>query len=152
MARVTKKKSLSFGTSMGVSSVIAILVILVLIVFSALSITTSKADLTLSQKSADGIKAYYDADAEAEDRMAEIAETIAGGVDWSTELSQNGYNISSTVGGTPILIAYTIPVDENRNLTVELLADGNGKLTRKLWQVVPAKQWVPDENLQLFIP
>jgi len=66
MARIAKKKA-SFGTSMGVSSIIAILVILVLVVFSTLSITTSKADLTLSQKSSDSIKAYYEADAIAED-------------------------------------------------------------------------------------
>ena len=149
MARNAKKKA-AFGTSMGVSSIIAILVILVLLVFSTLSITTSKADLTLSQKTARSIESYYEADAAAEDRMAEIAAVIADGNDWRANLSQNGYNISSVAGGT--LISYTVSVDENRNLDVELIADNFGGLTRELWRVVPAREWVPDESLNLYIP
>jgi len=149
MARIAKKKE-SFGTSMGVSSVIAILVILVLVVFAALSITTAKADLTLSQKSAWGIQAYYEADAAAVEMMAEIAVAIAAADDWRAELIKNGYNVSSAEGGA--LISYTVTVDRNRNLNVELRADSGGKLTRELWQVVPANEWVPDTGLNLFKP
>jgi len=149
MARIAKKKA-SFGTAMGVSSIIAILVILVLVVFSTLSITTSKADLTLSQKSSDSIKAYYEADAIAEEKVAEAAAAIAGGGDWRAKLAQSGYNISSAAEGE--LISYTVPIDRNRNLNVELLADKGGSLTRELWQVVPANEWVPDNKLNLFQP
>ena len=149
MAMRTKKKA-SFGTTMGVSSIIAILVILVLVVFSALSITTSKADLRLSEKTAASVKAFYDADAAAEDMMAEAAAAIAGGGDWRAELSENGYSISSATSGT--LIEYIVPIDENRNLDVRLIADNEGGLTRKLWQVVPANEWVPDNSLNLYIP
>jgi len=149
MARIAKKKA-SFGTSMGVSSIIAILVILVLVVFSTLSITTSKADLTLSQKSSNSIKAYYEADAAAEDMLCEVAVAITVGGDWRAELANNGYNISSEAGGT--IIAYTVPIDVNRNLDVRLFADSGGGLTRELWQVVPAREWVPDNSLNLFQP
>ena len=149
MARVGKK-NIPFGTSMGVSSIIAILVILVLVVFSALSITTSKADLKLSEKTAGGIKAFYEADSAAEDRMAEVAAAIASGGDWRAELTGKGYDISQATDGT--LISYKVSIDENRNLNIELLADGNGKLTRKLWQVKPAKEWIADDHLNLFVP
>ena len=149
MARIEKKKA-SYGTSMGVSSIIAILVILVLVVFSSLSITTSKADLSLSQKSSDGIKAYYDADAIAVEMMADAAVAISGGGNWRAELSDSGYNVSTSSDG--VLISYTVPIDRNRNLNVELIADNSGKLTRELWQVVPAKEWVPDNTLNLFNP
>jgi len=149
MARISKKKA-SFGTSMGVSSIIAILVILVLVVFSTLSITTSKADLTLSQKSSDSIKAYYEADSVAEDMLCEVAVAITVSNDWQAELKQKGYNISSAAGGT--LITYSVPIDVNRNINVELLADNNGGLKRQLWQVVPAREWVPDNSLNLFQP
>jgi len=150
MARVVKKKA-SFGTSMGVSSVIAILVTLVLVVFSALSITTSKADLRLSQKTAAGAKAYYDADARAEDRMAEVFAIIAEGGDFRAGLVSAGYDVSSEDGGT--VVAYTVSIDENRNLDVQLFVNGSdGKLTRNLWQVVPAKDWVADDHVDLFMP
>jgi hypothetical protein len=134
---------------MGVSSIIAILVILVLVVFSALSITTSKADLRLAQKSSDSIKAFYEADAAAEDRMAEIAEAVLDGGSWQQGLTGAGCELTEETGGT--VIAFTVPIDENRNLNVELFA-ADGKLSRQLWQVVPAKEWVPDTSVNLFIP
>jgi len=149
MARISKKKA-SFGTSMGVSSIIAILVILVLVVFSTLSITTSKADLTLSQKSSDSIKAYYEADSVAEDMLCEVAIAVTVSNDWRAELTQNGYNISSATGGT--LVSYSVPIDRNRKINIELLVDDNGGITRQLWQVVPAREWVPDNTLNLFQP
>jgi len=149
MARVAKKRT-SFGSSMGVSSIIAILVILVLVVFSVLSITTSKADLRLSQKTSDGLKAFYNADSTAEDKMAEVAAAIANSSDWRTDLTRGGYTLAASDEGT--LIKYTVPIDDNRNLNVELLADPGGKLTRELWQVVPAKPWTPDESVHLINP
>jgi len=149
MARIAKKKA-SFGTSMGVSSIIAILVILVLVVFSTLSITTSKADLTLSQKSSDSIKAYYEADSIAEDMLCEVAVAINRGGDWRAELIGVGYDISALAEGYKI--AYVVSIDKNRNLNVELIARNDGRLTRELWQVVPAREWVPDNSLNLFQP
>ena len=150
MARAARKK-ISFGTSMGVSSIIAILVILVLVVFSALSITTSKADLKLSQKTADSIKAFYEADAAAEDKMAEIDALLAGGNAWQAEAQRAGFAVSAGEYGET-LVSYTIPVDEYRNLNVELLVSSDGKMARRLWQIVPANEWVADEGLNLAIP
>ena len=149
MAGAAKKKA-AFGTTMGVSSILAILVILVLVVFSALSIATSKADLKLSQKTSDGVKAFYEADAAAEDMMAEVAAAIKSGSGWQSKLPADVYEFSAAGGGT--LIMYTVSIDANRNLNVRLLADGNGRLSRELWQVVPAREWVPDNNLNLFMP
>ena len=148
-SRIERKK-LSFGTSMGVSSIIAILVILLLVVFSILALTTARADLLLSQKSSDSISAYYDADSLAEDMMAEVAALISRGANWQANLEKDVYSLSYAEGG--VFISYTVPIDEYRNLLVELFADADGKLARTLWQVVPAKEWVPDESLNLYRP
>ena len=146
-----KKARLSFGTSMGVSSIIAILVILVLVVFSALSITTSKADLTLSQKTSASVKAYYEADATAEDIVAEIAAMAAKNGAWQSEARNAGLDVSADKsGGT--LVSYTIPVDEFRNLSVVILVSPDGKLSREVWHTVPANPWVPDNSINLFMP
>ena len=143
-------KKASFGTSMGVSSIIAILVILLLVVFSILALTTARADLLLSQKSSDSIKAYYDADAAAEEMMAEISRAIAGGPGWQRVLENEGCTLTSGAGG--MFISYTISIDEYRNLNVELFADADGRLKRLLWQVTPAKEWIPDESINLYTP
>jgi len=149
MARIAKKKA-AFGTSMGVSSIIAILVILVLVVFSTLSITTSKADLTLSEKSSESIKAYYEADSLAENMVAEVAVTIRNGGSWRADLLEKGYNISMDDHG--IYVSYTVPIDVNRNLDVELFIDNSDAVIRELWQVVPAREWVPENDISLFQP
>ena len=135
---------------MGVSSIIAILVILLLVVFSILALTTARADLLLSQKSSNSIKAYYDADSAAEDRLAEVATAVSGGGDWQAALKKEGYELSSAENG--IIISYTVPIDEYRKLNVELFAGPDGKLTRTLWQVAPAKEWIADESVNLYIP
>ena len=149
MSTIVKKKA-SFGTSMGISSIIAILVILLLVVFSILTLTTANADLQLSQKSSDSIKAFYVADAVAEDILADISVLVSEGDGWQTVLTQDGYVLSFEAGGT--CISYTVSIDEYRNLSVELFVDPDGNVTRTLWQTVPAKEWVADENVNLYIP
>ena len=131
---------------MGVTSIIAILVILVLVVFSALSITTSKADLVLSQKTSDSTKAFYAADSIAEERLAEISKAVKAERSWASAVS----SLDCKVDGSSI--SYTIVVDENRNLEVELSVASNGTITRELWQVVPSTEWVADDTINLYVP
>jgi hypothetical protein len=147
----TRRKRQKFGgTSMGVSSIIAILVILVLVVFSALSITTSRADYALSQKTAVGTRAFYDADCIAEEQMALVAETIRSSAsDWEESLPSN-FSVRTDAGAK--VVAYTVPIDDNRDISVELLVDKDGSLTRQRWQVVSSGEWIPDESLDLYIP
>lgn len=131
---------------MGVSSIIAILVILVLVVFSALSIATSKADLVLSQKTSDSVKAYYEADALAEETMAQIAATVGDGKGWETKLTALGCDVQGD------LVSYVMTVDENRNLDVRLRVKPDGSLVRELWQVVPSSEWVADDSINVYMP
>ena len=140
------KKKTSFGTTMGVTSIIAILVILVLVVFSALSITTSKADLVLSQKTSDSAHAFYAADATAEEKLAEIAAAVKEGSGWESKMSALGCEVDGN------MISYVVPVDVNRNLEVMIRVASNGNISRELWQVVPASEWVADDTINLYIP
>ena len=146
MANKEKKKS--YGTSMGISSILAILVILVLVVFSTLSITTAKADLHLSTKAAESISNFYKADSNAEERYAEIATAVASGPNWATDLQTKEYEIAPTENGET-MISYSVEIDRNRNLHVEILAAQDGKLSKRLWQIAPSGEWVPDTSLNV---
>jgi flagellar basal body-associated protein FliL len=130
MAKVnhTNSKKGKFGATMGVTSIIAILVILVLVVFAALSYTTSKADYSLSKKTAEVTTAYYEADARAEERTAEAARS-----------AQPGTRIS-----------FTEKIDETQELQVTLLISEDGKVSRLKWQVAPSGDWTPDTSLNLI--
>jgi hypothetical protein len=149
MAEATKKKKrATYGTSMGVSSIIAILVILVLVVFSALSITTAKADLTLSQKTANSIEAYYEADATAETVLAEVVGQLGAGSQITPAGDAEDFSIEPVAGGN--LLTFSINIDAERNLNVRVLITPAGDFQKQLWQVVPSGEWEADDDIKLF--
>ena len=64
----------------GVVSIMTVLLVLTLSVFSALTLTSARADLSLSQTNADTVSAYYAADAQAAAKINEIALACADSV------------------------------------------------------------------------
>lgn len=158
----SKVRKRSFGTTMGVTSIIAILVILVLVVFSTLSLITAKADLNLSQKTADNIKAYYDADSRAEIIITEVGDVIISELtheintgtrgDFAKEYAaKKGYAYENTEDGW--LLKFNVPIDYSRELKVEVLFDNDGHLKEKqLWQISPINEWEADNPMNLIQP
>lgn len=146
MANTAKKRS--FGTTMGVTSIIAILVILILIVFSALSITTSNADLRLSIKTAEATKAFYRADYDAERKLGEIHAEVVKGGDWMTAVKALDCTVEPAEAGQSV--AFLIKIDENKDLNVELIVSPDGQIDCKEWQVVPSTEWTPDRDLNVI--
>ena len=138
----------NFGTTMGVTSIIAILVILVLVVFSTLSLITAKADHKLSQKTSDNIKAYYTADAKGEEIISQIAEIIASKGNAEKYAAEKNYKYQNTAKGT--LVKFTIAIDSSRVLNGEVLFSSKGKAEKRLWQVTPAEDWEADNPIELF--
>jgi hypothetical protein len=148
--KISKKGT--FGTTMGVTSIIAILVILVLIVFSALSITTSKADLTLSEKTAAATTAYYAADSKATMYMSELIHAIENGRDPAQVSVTDGVeNDNIKMSGSGYEASYEVKIDEGKSLFVDIVLDADGDITSKQWQVQSTADWEPDQNLNLII-
>lgn len=143
--RQAGEKRKSFGTAMGVSSVIAILVILILVVFASLSAATAKADLNLSRKTAEGIEAFYAADGEAEEiyaRLMTLSEDRAA-------LRAEALSLGCEVLGNEI--SYEVAIDENRKLKVRLCVTPGG-LARELWQTVPSGEWRAEDTVNIYTP
>jgi hypothetical protein len=141
--KISKKGT--FGTTMGVTSIIAILVILVLIVFSALSITTSKADYTLAQKTATATTEFYAADSAAEEKLAEVAAAVKKGGDWQARLKNLGYEVEKDA-----YVSYDITINENKALFVKLHVKSAKKIIREQWQVQSTTEWEPDNSLDVI--
>jgi hypothetical protein len=148
MANNKISKKGTFGTTMGVTSIIAILVVLVLIVFAALSITTSKADLNLSERTAEMTTEYYAADSAAEEKVAEVAEAVRGGAGWQGTLGDE-YSVTEEDGRT--VVSYDVPIDENKALSVRLGVSAGGDVSRELWQVHSTSEWSGNDDIQLMI-
>lgn len=62
-----------YGLNIGTSSLLIIIVILCLVCFSGLSITSANADYRLSKRLADRTTAYYDACNQAQSSLAELS-------------------------------------------------------------------------------
>jgi Na+-transporting methylmalonyl-CoA/oxaloacetate decarboxylase gamma subunit len=148
MANNKISKKGTFGTTMGIASVIAILVVLVLIVFAALSIVTAKADLKLSQKTAESTEAFYIADSAAEEKLAKVAAAAKGGEGWEAALGED-YSIKAD--GDSALVSYEVPIDAGKSLSVRLRVYAGGDVVRELWQVRSTTEWKGDNDVKLII-
>lgn len=95
----------------GVITVLMVLLVLTLSVFSALTMTSARADLSLSRRNAETVSAYYAADAEASRQYAAFAE-----------------------GNEPELES-TIPMTEKQSLYLHLTRE-NGEVKVLAWQSV----------------
>jgi hypothetical protein len=148
MSNKAENKKVTSGTTMGVTSIIAILVILVLIVFAALSVTTSKADKNLANKTEASVTDYYEADTRAEELTARIATTVSENPEWSAVLKNQKYSLSEKSDG--IHVSFAIDIDEFRRLDVDLLVTSDKEIIKKLWQVTTTGDWNNENGLNVI--
>lgn len=105
---------LSFGSV----SIIVVLLVLMLAAFAMLSYVNARSDYALSQKTANSISAYYEADGRAE-RMADRAAELIRAGDLA-RLSSEGFLYDGR------RLSYSVPINEKTRLSVELEWTGNG--------------------------
>lgn len=94
----------------GVVTVFTILILLCLAVFSALTLSSARADAKLSQARADGVSAWYAADTAAAGLAAGFADSQ------ETELET------------------TIPINDLRELYLHLVREDDGSVSVLAWQ------------------
>lgn len=102
----------------GVLTVLTVLLVLTLAVFSALTYTSARADLALSRTNAGTVAAYYAADAEAAALLEEFREGLEG------ELEA------------------TLPMTEAQSLYIHLSRGPDGGVRVLAWKTVPAREEV----------
>lgn len=127
-----KKRKMSF-TSVGGSSILTIFAVLCFIIFALLSLSTAKANRVLAQKSVDAINRYYQADTQAEEILAQIRQ---GQVPEGVEKDGNRY-------------AYSCPVDDNQQLTIEVEYRDNEVRILK-WRKEYIGDWQPEDKIEVW--
>ncbi len=109
----------------GVISILTVLLVLTLAIFSALSLASARADLALSQINADTVAAYYAADAAA----ARIYAAFSAGQEPELEA--------------------TLPISARSSLRLHLDRDGDGGVRVLAWQTVPTPE---PEREEAYLP
>ena len=135
-----------FKVSIGVSSLLMILVVLALTIFAVLSYVTADSDYKLTQKTASGVTAYYDADSKAEEILAEIDSALSTEVKEGADAATYGrfaeglkLYLTTRDGVTydekGLTLTVTITVDQTRALVMSLNVNGNPGDGTALYQV-----------------
>ena len=117
----------------GASSILLILVVLSLTLFSVLSLLQARADAALTEKTALSVSAFYDADARAQQMLAQLDGAIAVGqdptaIDGVTRTGENEY-------------AFTIGSFDGHTLDVVVQVE-NGRANVTRYRYESAQEWV----------
>lgn len=121
-----QKSSIHVGSSL----ILVTFVLLCLVTFSILALTSAKADLTMTQETGKNISNYYNATNIAEEKLVHITETLQNCLEESRSIPSFynhitkafDYDDSITVSrtGTDIHIQFIVPISGHRSLQVSL--------------------------------
>lgn len=158
-----KQKQTKSFFNIGITSIVLIFVMLCLLTFSVLSLVSARADLKLSQKSADHTTRYY----EAENAASDILFTVNSCLDEQAKLADEKtyYKaVRAKLEGTDAItftddthITYSVPLGEEQCLAVGLalsyspFADGR-RYQIETWKTISTHEWDPDNRLPVFTP
>lgn len=106
-----------YGLNIGTSSLLIIIVILCLVCFSALSITSANADYRLSKRLADRTTAYYDACNQAQSSLCMISGILENLYQESSSKEDYENKIKRSLQD---LFIFSYPINENQILQVSI--------------------------------
>ena len=142
-------------------TLLTVLLVLCLTLFSVLALSSAQADKRLSEKNAEAVRAYYAAD----NLMLEMMKQIEGM--WPSDGRRpiasdvairlvNHYNLEVETEGDGLFVHAEATVQETQTLIVELYLGPDGSGPRweiRKWQIIPPEQDEGDIfNLPLFVP
>lgn len=111
------KNKKSYGLNIGTSSVLIIIVILCLVCFSGLSVTSANADYRLSQKLADRTTDYYNSCNQAQINLLALSKELE--ITYLDSHDENDYNekIKESLQDS---LTFFYPINENQVLEVSI--------------------------------
>lgn len=157
----SERSSSQSAISIGTTTIVLIFVLLCLLTFSVLSLVSARANMRLSQKSADRTTAYYEAENASSDILIQVTESVQKCLNTSdentffkkirTELEgKNG--ICFTDDET---LTWTVPLAQNQYLRAEVKLSyqpfSNGNHYRIIaWNTCTDYDWGADQSLPLL--
>lgn len=141
-------KSSNSGINIGSSSLLMIFVVLCLVSFATLSIVSANADRKLSAKVLEHTQAYYDACSQAENKLAQIDQSLVS----IYEQSDSEDDYFKTAGHS---IKFALPVTDLHTLSIELEIIYPGSSEDSFYRIISYKLETTgslelDETLPVF--
>lgn len=150
---MSRKKDSAPFANIGVSSLLVIFIILCLVVFATLTLSTAKSDYSFAQKLAQHKTEYYDASNKAETSLAALDKSLRKSGDLvssAREVLGSGYNCN-TADNT---IQWQVPMNDSQALEVVIKVNrpynkNSGNYTIKRWQTVSTVEQ-SEQTMNLF--
>lgn len=131
------------GMSVGVVSLIMIFVVFLLVSLAVLSLTTASANARMADKSLSMQSAYYEADARAQETLAQIDGVLrSSGADQG---ALEALNRGVTYDPESATIRFDTEISDTATLKSELRVEGDS-VTVIRWQTVPDGEWQTDSD------
>jgi len=115
---MSKRKSLAPSSNIGTASLLVIFLILCLVVFAALSLSTARNDYKHSVNLAEHKAAYYEASNSSEEIVAIVARVGGDEASINKEINKAGIDVDVSVSGG--IAEWSVPISEAQSLSVEL--------------------------------
>ena len=135
------------GIGVGSASIVLVFAVLCLTVFSLITLVVAKNNQALAETEAGLVTGYYEADALAEQIVAEI---LKAGVIPDTA---RGVEIDSywDMSMEKEVVSYICPLSDKKELYIKLAVDGDivGVIN---WQMLDIGEWQFDDSLGVWIP
>lgn len=150
---------------LGISSLLITFLILCLVVFSVLSLSSAVAEQKLSQKTADRTLEYYAASNAANDTLAAVdkllADTAAKAEDKDTYFRLIEASLATmpevqfSTTGEAASVFWNTSVNESQVLSVSLsisypIEEGEPFYKISQWQVIHTDNWTPDQSQHVY--
>lgn len=124
-----ERKSTPGFSNFGFSTILLAFVMICIVTISALSLLTANSDYKLSQKVADKNTAYYKAEQQAYQVLAEVDQTLANAYSKASDANSYYKEVEGalltvkqgTYDRTTCSYFYVIPISENQSLEIKLL-------------------------------
>lgn len=150
------KQEIGYRANIGTPTLILIFMILCLVTFGMLSLSTAKSEWNLAQRNADSVTEYYRADKEGEAfyQLVLQAVDLAQKEDGDLQTVQN--TLSRELGdyydsqtGT---ISTQVPMKRSQSLSIKLnvLPDQRGKIEISQWKVIQTEEYEIDHSLPVW--
>lgn len=163
-------------TNIGSVTLMMIFIVLCMVSFAALSLSTAASDYQASQKSAKHVKEYYHASNQAEETLASIDMTLSDDYQHTTDMASYFSLVRSDYADTPdftltedngkLVISYQTPLNNKQALTTSLqvqypskgasendsgnTSENDGFYKIISWQVVSTTEWNGDNSVKLI--
>ncbi len=130
-----KNKSVHSFMGIGAVSLAIVLVILTLTCFAVLAFISADSEYKLSEKGAQSVTRYYQADAEASEILSEVF-TAEKGENIQDILTKKGYNVTISQNRGEITIR--VPVNDTQELQVTTVYPFSSQVEILEWGLVSA--------------